>query len=166
MLAICVCIVVLDMHLVLLVLAALGICVGYMRVYCGARYAPGAVVLAALGICVGYMCVYCGARYAPGTVSACCTWHMCWLYVCILWCLTGTWCCSACCTWHMCWLNVWVWCFTGTWYVFNACCTVAICEVGCLARTSSRSFCGATKQTLSTFDPFWASTFFMALVML
>ena len=25
--------------------------------------------------------VYCGACCAPGAVSACCTWHMCWLYV-------------------------------------------------------------------------------------
>ena len=25
---------------------------------------------------------YCGE--APGAVSACCTWHMCWLYVCMV----------------------------------------------------------------------------------
>ena len=27
--------------------------------------------------------VYCGAWSTPGAVSACCTWNMCWLYVCI-----------------------------------------------------------------------------------
>ena len=28
--------------------------------------------------------VYCGAWSTPGAVSACCTWHMCWLYVCVV----------------------------------------------------------------------------------
>ena len=28
--------------------------------------------------------VYCGACCTPGAVSACCTWHMCWLYVCVV----------------------------------------------------------------------------------
>ena len=27
------------------------------------------------------ICMCCGAWSAPGAVSACCTWHMCWLYV-------------------------------------------------------------------------------------
>ena len=27
---------------------------------------------------------YCGVCCAPGTVSICCTWHMCWLYVCVV----------------------------------------------------------------------------------
>ena len=54
------------------------------------------LVLAALGICVGYMCVW--------------------------WCLTGTWSCVG-------------YIFVCAVLVFSACCTVAICEVGCLART-------------------------------
>ena len=49
-----------GMHLVLLVLAAL-VCVEYTHVY---------------------MC--CGAWSAPGAVSACCTCHMCLLYVCVV----------------------------------------------------------------------------------
>ena len=34
--------------------------------------------------------VYCGAWSAPSAVSACCTCHMCWLYV--TWVLACTWC--------------------------------------------------------------------------
>ena len=26
----------------------------------------------------------CGAWSAPGAVIACCTWHVCWLYVCVV----------------------------------------------------------------------------------
>ena len=37
-------------------------------------------VLAALGICV----MFCGAWSAPGAVSACCTCRMCLLYVCVV----------------------------------------------------------------------------------
>ena len=113
-----VCIVVLGMHLVLLVLAALVVCVvisvgivvpwsapGAVNACCctwqcvgysGAWSAPICVgcmcvlwclehtwcyqCLLHLAPCVGCMCVL----SAPGTVSACCTWHMCWLYVCIV----------------------------------------------------------------------------------
>ena len=41
-------------------------------------------VLAALGVCVGYMksrVAYGGAWRPPGKASACCTRRMCWLYV-------------------------------------------------------------------------------------
>ena len=90
--------VVLGAHLVLSVLAALGICV----MFCGAWSAPGAVsacctrhmcyVLCCLECtwccqcllhlaCVLAICMCCGAWSAPGAVSSCCTWHMCWLYV-------------------------------------------------------------------------------------
>ena len=73
----------------------------------------------------------------------------------ILWCLTGTWCCE--CLLHLAYvlaIRMCVWCLTGTWsyvcvgYMFVcvvldrhlvclvlAGCTVAICEVGRLART-------------------------------
>ena len=54
-------------------LAALGICVCF--VVLGAHLVLS--VLTALGIYV----MFCGAWSAPGAVSACCTWHMCWLYV-------------------------------------------------------------------------------------
>ena len=30
------------------------------------------------------ICVCCGTWSAPGAVNACCTWHMSWLYVCIV----------------------------------------------------------------------------------
>ena len=104
-----VCIVVLVVHLVLSVLAALVVCV----MFCGAGSAPmcwlyvcvvvlGAhlvlSVLAALGICV----MFCGAGSVP----------MCWLYV-----VLGA---------HLCVSYMWCWEHT---YV------LAICIVGCLAHT-------------------------------
>ena len=76
---------VLVVHLVLSVLAALGICV----MFCGSWSASGAVS----ACCTWHMfsvCVYCGAWSVPGAVSACCTWHMCWLYACVV----VTWCCQ------------------------------------------------------------------------
>ena len=67
------CIVVVGAHLVLSVLAALVICVGYVCVVMlGVHLVLS--VLAALVVCLGYMC--CGAS-APGAVSACCTCRMC-----------------------------------------------------------------------------------------
>ena len=79
------------------------------------------LVLAALVICVGYMCVF--------------------------WCLTGTWCCKCLMPWHMCWLYVGMvvldrhlgvcvgYMFVCAVLVFSVWCIVAICEVGCLACT-------------------------------
>ena len=74
-------------------------------VYCGACCTPGAdsVSYVFLHVCVLWclertwccqcllhltyvlaICVFCGACNAPGAVTACCTWHICWIYVCIL----------------------------------------------------------------------------------
>ena len=78
-------------------------------------------VLAALGICV----IFCGAWSAPRAVSACCTCRMCWLYVCVE--MLGV---------HLV-LSVlaalgicvgYMWCLECTY-------ELAICIVGCLART-------------------------------
>ena len=69
----------------------------------------------------------------------------------ILWCLTGTWCCY--CLLHLAYVLA-ISVYGGAWQtpghmccyrfvyavlVFSACCTVAICEVGCLARTWCKS---------------------------
>ena len=56
--------------------------------------------------------VYCGACCAPGTISACCTWHMCSLYV-----VLGA---------HLC--VGYMWCLERTY-------VLAICVLGCLACT-------------------------------
>ena len=47
-------------------------------------------VLAALGIYVLVICMCYG--FGVHLVSACCTWHMCWLYVCVVG-SERTWCC-------------------------------------------------------------------------
>ena len=66
-----VCIVVLGTHLVLVVLAALVICVRIEVPWS----TPGAVSLLHLSYVLA-TCMYCGAWSAPGAVSACCTCHI------------------------------------------------------------------------------------------
>ena len=81
-------------------------------------------VLAAVDICVS-MCVCCGAWRAPGAVSTCCTWHVCSLFVCIVMLRA-----------HLVLLVLaalgvcvgYMWCLEHTY-------VLAICVVGCLART-------------------------------
>ena len=55
-------------------------------------------------------------------MSACCTWHMCWLYVCMVVLDRHL----VVCVGYM---------FVCVVLAFSACCTVAVCEVGCLAHT-------------------------------
>ena len=80
----------------------------------------------------------------------------------ILWCLTGTWCYECLLHCYLCWLYVCMvvldrhlvvcvgYIFVCAVPVFSACCTVAICEVGCLARTSCKRGVALVKfQTFS-----------------
>ena len=114
--------VVLEAHLVLSVLAVLSnVCLWSLkRTWCCqcllylAMYVCAHLVLSVLAAlsnvclwslkrtwccqCLLHLAMYvCGPSSASGAISACCTWHMCWLYVC-LWRLECTWCLSACCT--------------------------------------------------------------------
>ena len=89
---ICVCIVVLGVHLVLLVLAILVVCVAICVCIVVRGVHLVLLMLDALCMCVGYMyvlwclaiCVYCGARSAPGAVYV--------LAICMMGCLACTWC--------------------------------------------------------------------------
>ena len=77
------CIVVLVAHLVLSVLAALVVCVGYMYVLWCLECTWCCQCLLHLSY-VSAICMCCGAWSTPGAVSACCTCRMCWLYVCVV----------------------------------------------------------------------------------
>ena len=62
-----------------------------------------------------------------GAFSACCTWHMCWLYVCVV--VLGV---------HqvlsvLVALGIYVGYISGAWSVPGAVYVLAICIVGCLA---------------------------------
>ena len=122
-----VCVVVLGAHVVLSVLAALGICVVYFCVLWCLEHTLCCQCLLALGIIVVYVCVlWC----LECTWCCQCLQHWADLF-CYKWCLERTWCChcllhlsyvldictcygagsapgdvSACCTWHMCSLCV------------------------------------------------------------
>ena len=126
-----------GMHLVLLVLAAL-VCVEYVyicvlwgleRTWCCQ------FLLHSLVVCVGYMCS--GAWSAPGAVSAYCTCRIYWLYV--LWC-ERTWCSQ--CLLHLSYVLAICVVVLGAHLVLSVLAALiymlAICEVGCLARTSCK----------------------------